>query len=108
MCDVCGCGAPNLARKRVEIDVNASLLASYAGVANVHTVKLDVLDKAAIHTVVAGLPPLVPELIFLLAISSLGITPHSPSVHSSRMSPSRSDVRFDKSMTGSTMPPRQL
>jgi 2-keto-3-deoxy-L-fuconate dehydrogenase len=39
-------------------DVNASLLASYAGVANVHTVKLDVLDKAAIQTVVAGLPPL--------------------------------------------------
>jgi 2-keto-3-deoxy-L-fuconate dehydrogenase len=39
-------------------DVNASLLASYAGVANVHTVKLDVLDKAAIQSVVAGLPPL--------------------------------------------------
>ncbi len=39
-------------------DVNAKLLESYAGVANVTTRQLDVLDKAAIHQAVADLPPL--------------------------------------------------
>ena len=39
-------------------DVNASLLAAYAGVANVHALPLDVLDKAAIQRVVGELPPL--------------------------------------------------
>jgi 2-keto-3-deoxy-L-fuconate dehydrogenase len=39
-------------------DVNAALLDSYAGVANVTTLRLDVLDKAAIQSVVASLPPL--------------------------------------------------
>jgi 2-keto-3-deoxy-L-fuconate dehydrogenase len=39
-------------------DLNEKLLADYAGVANVHALKLDVLDKAAIQSVVAGLPPL--------------------------------------------------
>ena len=39
-------------------DVNASLLEGYAGVSNVHAMKLDVLDKAAIQQVVGGLPPL--------------------------------------------------
>lgn len=39
-------------------DVNPKLLDSYDGVPNVRTVALDVLDKAAITRVVAGLPPL--------------------------------------------------
>jgi hypothetical protein len=43
-----------------------------------------------------------------VAISSLGIEPHRPSVQSTMMSPSRSTVRFERSMTGSTVPPRQL
>ncbi len=33
-------------------DINADLLASYAGVANVTTQKLDVMDKAAIHALI--------------------------------------------------------
>jgi 2-keto-3-deoxy-L-fuconate dehydrogenase len=37
-------------------DVNASLLAAYEGVANVRAVRLDVLDKAAIQSVVAQMP----------------------------------------------------
>ena len=39
-------------------DVNEALLAGYAGVANVHTRRLDVLDKAAIAVVVGELPAL--------------------------------------------------
>jgi len=39
-------------------DVNEALLARYAGVANVHTARLDVLDKAAIDALVGGLPKL--------------------------------------------------
>lgn len=39
-------------------DVNAVLLPAYEGVANVHAKVLDVMDKAAISTLVAGLPPL--------------------------------------------------
>ena len=39
-------------------DVNEKLLASYAGVANVKAVPLDVLDKAAIGKLIAGLPAL--------------------------------------------------
>ena len=39
-------------------DVNAALLPGYEGVANVHTAVLDVMDKAAIGALVAGLPPL--------------------------------------------------
>jgi 2-keto-3-deoxy-L-fuconate dehydrogenase len=37
-------------------DVNAALLQSYQGVANVTALALDVLDKAAIQTLVGGLP----------------------------------------------------
>jgi 2-keto-3-deoxy-L-fuconate dehydrogenase len=37
-------------------DVNESLLASYAGVANITTARLDVLDKAAIGALVARMP----------------------------------------------------
>ncbi len=37
-------------------DVNPALLAAFAGVANVRTAELDVLDKAAIQRVVAGMP----------------------------------------------------
>lgn len=37
-------------------DVNPALLASYAGVANVRTAVLDVMDKAAIQQTVASLP----------------------------------------------------
>ncbi len=37
-------------------DVNPALLAAYAGVANVRTAELDVMDKAAIQRVVAGMP----------------------------------------------------
>jgi len=39
-------------------DVNPRLLDGYDGVANVRAVPLDVLDKAAIARLVAGLPPL--------------------------------------------------
>lgn len=39
-------------------DVNEALLAGYAGVANVHTRRLDVLDKSAIAAVVGELPAL--------------------------------------------------
>ncbi|MDB5742188.1 MAG: short-chain dehydrogenase/reductase [Polaromonas sp.] len=39
-------------------DVNAGLLASYAGVPNVRTAVLDVLDKQAIADLVGGLPAL--------------------------------------------------
>ncbi|MDN4589900.1 NAD(P)-dependent oxidoreductase [Xenophilus aerolatus] len=39
-------------------DVNEALLARYAGVANVRTARLDVLDKAAIDALVGGLPKL--------------------------------------------------
>ncbi len=39
-------------------DVKPELLASYQGVANVQTALLDVLDKAAIHALVARLPAL--------------------------------------------------
>lgn len=39
-------------------DVKAGLLESYQGVANVTTQRLDVLDKAAIQTTVAALPPM--------------------------------------------------
>ena len=39
-------------------DVNPKLLDSYDGIANVRAVRLDVLDKAAIHQLVADLPPL--------------------------------------------------
>jgi len=37
-------------------DVNPALLATYAGVANIRTAVLDVMDKAAIQRVVASLP----------------------------------------------------
>ena len=37
-------------------DLNPALLEAYAGVANVRTAVLDVLDKAAIHALVAGMP----------------------------------------------------
>ncbi|QJC57549.1 2-keto-3-deoxy-L-fuconate dehydrogenase [Polaromonas vacuolata] len=37
-------------------DINAELLKTYAGVANITALKLDVLDKAAIQSLVAGLP----------------------------------------------------
>jgi len=39
-------------------DVNAKLLDSYAGMPNIRTMALDVLDKAAIQKAVAGLPAL--------------------------------------------------
>ena len=39
-------------------DINASLLESYKGIANITALPLDVLDKAAIHQLVAGLPDL--------------------------------------------------
>ena len=39
-------------------DVNADLLKDYAGVANIHTAVLDVMDKAAIQAAVASLPKL--------------------------------------------------
>ena len=38
-------------------DVNAELLASYAGVANVTTARLDVTDKAAIEALAASMAP---------------------------------------------------
>lgn len=37
-------------------DVNAGLLEAYKGVSGVHTVRLDVLDKSAIESVVAQMP----------------------------------------------------
>jgi 2-keto-3-deoxy-L-fuconate dehydrogenase len=37
-------------------DVNEKLLSSYAGVANIHTAVLDVMDKSAIQKMVGGLP----------------------------------------------------
>ena len=37
-------------------DVNEALLASYAGVANIHTAVLDVMDKSAIGKMISGLP----------------------------------------------------
>ena len=37
-------------------DVNEKLLASYAGVPNIHTAVLDVMDKTAIQKMVAGIP----------------------------------------------------
>ena len=40
----------------VATDVNPALLQAYAGVANVRTATLDVLDKSAILALVAGLP----------------------------------------------------
>lgn len=39
-------------------DVNVKLLESYAGVANIHALKLDVLDKAAIQQLIASMPAL--------------------------------------------------
>jgi 2-keto-3-deoxy-L-fuconate dehydrogenase len=39
-------------------DVNEALLARYAGVANVRTARLDVLDKVAVDALVGGLPKL--------------------------------------------------
>lgn len=39
-------------------DVNAKLLDSYAGMPNIRTLALDVLDKAAIQKAIAGLPAL--------------------------------------------------
>jgi 2-keto-3-deoxy-L-fuconate dehydrogenase len=42
----------------IATDVNAALLESYAGVANVRTQVLDVLDKAAIQSVMQEMPPL--------------------------------------------------
>ncbi len=39
-------------------DVNARLLDSYAGIPNIQSVALDVLDKAAIQALIADLPPL--------------------------------------------------
>lgn len=43
-------------------DVNADLLRSYEGVANVETARLDVMDKAAIQALVARIP--VPDILF--------------------------------------------
>ena len=37
-------------------DVNEKLLASYAGVANIHTAVLDVMDRSAITKMISGLP----------------------------------------------------
>ena len=37
-------------------DVNEELLSSYAGVPNIHTAALDVMDKSAIQKMIAGLP----------------------------------------------------
>ena len=37
-------------------DVNAKLLDSYAGVPNIHTSVLDVMDKSAIYKLIAGMP----------------------------------------------------
>lgn len=37
-------------------DVNEKLLVSYAGVSNIHTAALDVMDKSAIQKLISGLP----------------------------------------------------
>ncbi len=42
----------------IATDINPQLLAAYEGVANVRTAVLNVLDKAAIHSLVVTLPPL--------------------------------------------------
>ncbi len=42
----------------IATDVNERLLGAYAGVANVTTRRLDVLDDAAVNELVGGLPPL--------------------------------------------------
>ena len=42
----------------IATDLNPKLLAAYEGVANVRTAVLDVLDKSAIQSLVARLPPL--------------------------------------------------
>jgi 2-keto-3-deoxy-L-fuconate dehydrogenase len=42
----------------IATDLNPQLLKAFEGVANVRTAVLDVLDKAAIQSLVAGLPPL--------------------------------------------------
>ena len=42
----------------IATDLNPQLLAAYKGVANVRTAVLDVLDKSAIQSLVATLPPL--------------------------------------------------
>jgi len=42
----------------IATDLNPQLLAAYEGVANVRTAVLDVLNKTAIHSLVASLPPL--------------------------------------------------
>jgi 2-keto-3-deoxy-L-fuconate dehydrogenase len=42
----------------IATDLNPKLLAAYEGVANVRTAVLDVLDKSAIQSLVATLPPL--------------------------------------------------
>ena len=39
-------------------DVNGQLLDAYAGVPNIHALKLDVLDKSAIHQLIASMPAL--------------------------------------------------
>ena len=39
-------------------DINANLLESYRGVQNITAVTLDVMDKAAIHQLVAEMPPI--------------------------------------------------
>ena len=42
----------------IATDLNPQLLKAFEGVANVRTAVLDVMDKAAIQSLVAGLPPL--------------------------------------------------
>ena len=42
----------------IATDINPQLLASYEGVPNVRTAVLNVLDKAAIQSLVATMPPL--------------------------------------------------
>lgn len=37
-------------------DVNEALLASYAGVPNIHTAALDVMDKSALQKMISGMP----------------------------------------------------
>jgi len=39
-------------------DVNEALLASYAGVPNIHTAALDVMDKSALQKMISGMPAL--------------------------------------------------
>ena len=43
-------------------DVNAALLKKFDGVANIHASVLDVLDKQAIHTLVAKIPQI--DIVF--------------------------------------------